>query len=365
MKAWLALLACMSLGAQAAEVTATGYGKSVEEALANARIAAVGQVAGTFVTGRSTLEGDTYHSRTDAYNGGQISRHQILSVDEENGLYAVRIRADVDTDKVNTVIVSDGAEIPALVTEQLDKARDDHEKTRKIVEALDDQAQAFAIEVTKVTYRNRGDFTDLTVEGQVVFSPKWYDDVRVMARTIGRKVDIGSKWREALWGLAALTAVVNPALQGTMFAVARHANPPPKPSPEYMVCLGKDNGWDIDECRETRHPFANIRGDGRLLVTGNLVQADGELPLGELQVDLGEALFLGVYPGRRVYFSKSAWERKFQRPGIVLFRKGVQPFEHVTTLPTRKLAQAASIRLAHTKAGKLQRIASSHDNDSR
>ncbi len=339
MKGWLALLACLSLGAQAAEVTVTGYGKSVDEALTNAKTAAVGQVTGTFVTGQSTLDGDTYRSRTDQYNGGRIRKHEILSVDEENGLFVVRIRADVDTDKINTVIVSNGAEVPALVADQLDQARDDHEKTRRIVEALDDPAQAFAVEVTKVTYRNRGELTDLTIEGQIVYSPKWYDDVRVMARTIGRKVDIGSKWREALWGLAALTAVVNPALPGTMFSVARYANPPPKPSPEHMVCFGKDNGWDIDECWETRHPFTNIRGDGRLRITGNLVQADGELPLGELLIDLGDELFLGVYPGRRVYFSKSATERKFQSPGIVLFRKGAQPFQEIVTLPTRNLMQ--------------------------
>ena len=33
MKRWIALLACLSLNAQAAEVTVTGYGKSVDEAL--------------------------------------------------------------------------------------------------------------------------------------------------------------------------------------------------------------------------------------------------------------------------------------------------------------------------------------------
>lgn len=82
MKRWLVVLACLGLSAQAAEVTVTGYGASVDEALANARTAAVGQVAGTFVTGQSTLEGDTYRSRTDEYNGGRIRKHEILSVDE-------------------------------------------------------------------------------------------------------------------------------------------------------------------------------------------------------------------------------------------------------------------------------------------
>lgn len=353
MRGWIALLTCLSLSAQAAEVSVTGYGKTVDEALTNAMTVAVGQVAGTFVTGQSTLEGDTYRSRTDQYNGGRIRKQEILSVDEENGLFAVRILADVDTDKVNTVIVSNGAEINARVADQLDSARDDHKKTRQIVEALDDPAQAFAVEVTQVTYRNRGELTDLIVQGRIVYSPKWYDDVRVMAKTIGRKVDIGSKWWEAMWGLAALSAAINPALPGTLFSVARHANPPPKSSPEHMVCFGKDNGWDIDECYETRHPFTNIRGDGRLRIYGGLVQGDGQLSFGELRLDLGDALFLGVYPGKRFYFSKSSTERKFQSPGIVLFRKGAQPFEQVITLPTEKLTQAGRIEFAGLRGGSL------------
>ena len=351
MKRWLVVLTCLGLSAQAAEVTVTGYGTSVDEALANARTAAVGQMAGTFVTGQSTLEGDAYRSRTDEYNGGRIRKHEILSVDEADGLFAVCIIADVDTDKVNTVIVSNGAEIDPQVADRLDSARDYHEKTRRIVKALDDPAQAFAVEVTKVTYHNRGELTDLVVQGRIVYSPKWYDDVRTMAKTIGRKIDIGSKWREALWGLAALTAAINPALPGTMFSIARHANPEPKASPEHMVCFGKDNGWDIDECYETRHPFTNIRGDGPLRVYGGLVQDDGWLPFGELRVELGEGLFMGVYPGRRVYFPKSAAERKFQSPGIVLFRKGAQPFEQVVTLPTWKLAQAGRIEFSGQRDG--------------
>ena len=351
MKGWFALLACLGLSAQAAEVTVTGYGTSVDEALANARTAAVGQVAGTFVTGQSTLEGDAYRSRTDEYNGGRIRKHEILSVDEDHGLFAVRILADVDTDKVNTVIISNGAEIDAQVADQLDKARDDDEKTRRIVEVMDDPAQAFAAEVKKVTYRNRGELTDLVLQGQVVYSPKWYDDVRVMAKTIGRKVDIGSKWADALWGLAALTAAVNPALPGTMFSIARHANPPSKPSPEYMVCFGKDNGWDIDECYETRHALKNIEGDGRLRIHGGLVQDGGQLPFAEFQIGLGEDLFLGVFPGRRVYFSKSGSERKFQSPGIVLFRNGAQPFKLAITLPTRTLTQAGRIEFTGLRGG--------------
>jgi hypothetical protein len=93
------------------------------------------------------------------------------------------------------------------------------------------------------------------------------------------------------------------------------------------------------------------KGDGRLRIDGGLVQGDHTLRFGEIQVDVGNELFLGVYPGRRVYFVKSATERKFQSPGIVLFRKGTQPFEQVVTLPTRKLAQAGRIEFAGLRGG--------------
>ena len=56
---WLLLAAALLCQtAQAEEVTVTGYGTTVDEALQNAKTAAVEQVAGTFITGKSTLEGD-------------------------------------------------------------------------------------------------------------------------------------------------------------------------------------------------------------------------------------------------------------------------------------------------------------------
>ncbi len=140
---------------------------------------------------------------------------------EQEGLFVVRIKAAVDTDKVNSVIVSTGMEITDALSAQLAKSRDDHEKTRRIVEALDDPAQAFAVQVQKVTYTNHGEMTDVLIEAQIAYSPKWYDDVRVMAKTIGRQVNIGSAWADVLWGLGALSAAVNPALVGIIHSAAR------------------------------------------------------------------------------------------------------------------------------------------------
>ena len=344
MKWFLLILSLVVTSAQSAEVMATGFGKTVDEALQNAKTAALEQVTGTFVTAQATLEGDHHHSRIDQYNGGLIRTHQVISVAEEDGLFIMLIKADVDTDKVNTVISSKGAEITESVADQLEKARDDFEKTRRIVAALDEPAQAFAVRVTKVRYRNRGEMTDVEVDGEIVFNPKWYDDVRLMARTVGRKVDIGSAWTEALWGLAALTAIVNPLITGTAFSVARMAQGTPKVSEEYMACFGKDNGWDVDECYEIRHPMPRTMRSHRLQLTGKLTLDDREMALGQLNVDSGWQMLLNVQVGQRIYFSKNGKERKFFNPGIVLFEKGNATFQHTFSERTATIGKATNVQ---------------------
>lgn len=344
---WLLFLpALLSLHLHAEEVTVTGYGKTVDEALQNAKIAAVEQVAGTFITARSTLEGDRYASRMDQYNGGLVRRHEVLSAFEQAGLVAVRIKADVDTEKVNSVIVSNDADINAPLADRIDKSRDDYEKTRQIVAALDDPAQAFAVQVGKVAYRNRGALTDIRSEVSIVYSPKWYDDVRVMAQTIGRKVDIGSKWAEALWGLAALSAAVNPALPGMLFSAARHTQGKPKSSEEYMVCFSRDAGRDVDECYEIRHPLTKTTDDNMLRLKGQLALNEEDMRLNEISVSPAELLYLHVWNGRRAYFSRSAKERTFHNPGIVLFRNGAATFDYEVTVPTEKLVQTGRLEFA-------------------
>lgn len=348
---WLLLLpALFSLNLQAEEVTVTGYGKSVDEALQNAKTAAVEQVAGTFITSQSTLEDGQYRSRTDQYNGGLIKRHEVLSAFEQDGLVAVRIKADVDTDKVNSVIVSSGAELTAPVADRIEKSRDDYEKTRQIVAALDDPAQAFAVKVGKVSYRNRGELTDILAEVSITYSPKWYDDVRLMAQTIGRKVDIGSKWAEALWGIAALSALVSPALPGTLFSIARHAQSTPKASKEYMVCFSKDAGRDVDECYEIRHPFGKTTQDNLVWLGGRLALSDEDIRLKETHVGAAEQLYLRVWNGKRAYFSRSSTERTFRNPGIVLFKAGAASIDYEVTVPTEKLRQAARLEFAILEA---------------
>jgi len=207
-----------SLTAVAEEVTSAGYGKTFDEALQNAKTTCVEQVAGTFIVGESSIEGDVYHSHIAQYNGGLITRYTVQTTQENDGLIEVVIKADVDTDKVNSMIVANSAHVSSDVSGKLEKSRDEYNKTQEIITALDETSQAYTVQVGEITYRNRGDLTDVSVQLKLMHSTKWLDDVRVMAKTIGREVDTGHA--DALWILGALSAVVNPLLPRVLFSAA-------------------------------------------------------------------------------------------------------------------------------------------------
>lgn len=179
----LILLALMLLGttAHAEWVTSSGYGKTFDEALQNAKQTCVEQIAGTFIVGESSVEQETYHSRIVQYNGGLITGYKLVSTHEANGLIEVRIHADVDARKVNNLIISNGANTTSDIPDKLKKSRDEFLKSQAMMTVLDDPAIAYAIEVGEIKYQNRGDLTDVTVQLKIVHSPKWLDDVRTFS----------------------------------------------------------------------------------------------------------------------------------------------------------------------------------------
>lgn len=120
--------------ALAVEIEATGYGQNTNEALINAKTAAIEKVVGTFVTGRTHVEDERARQRIDQYHGGRGRRYDILRSEIENGLIVIHIRADVDTDKVNTVAQNEGAEISAAAVDQLDADRDENQRALQILE---------------------------------------------------------------------------------------------------------------------------------------------------------------------------------------------------------------------------------------
>ena len=346
---WLLFIVFFSANLAAREVIATGYGTTVELALENAKTVAIEQVAGTFVTGQTTVADDSYRSRIEQYHGGLIRRYEVQWIEQSDGLISAKIAADVDSDKINTVLTDQGAEVSNDTADVLANAADEFERTGRIVAALDDPQQAFVVRIAKVTYRNRGPLTDVEIDAQITTNPKWYDDVRTMARTIGRKVDLGSAWSDALWGLAALSAIVNPMLPGTINHLARASEKKPQPSDEYAACFGRDMSRDVDECYEIRHPLERLTLRDRWPMELHLLDGEEEKVLARYFVNIRNRLFVEVRQGPNLYFTSSAKERRFENPGVLLFEQSMMPFKYATTWPTTALTEGAVFRMSLTK----------------
>ena len=130
--------------AEAMEISIADYEEFTQQAT-DAKTAAIEKVTGAFVTGRTALEEQRVRQSIHQYHGGRIRRYDIVESETENGLIVTRIRAEVDTDKVNTVALDQGAEIAPATVGQLNADRDENQRARKILEALDDPSQAYVV----------------------------------------------------------------------------------------------------------------------------------------------------------------------------------------------------------------------------
>lgn len=345
MKILIWLICLMVRSVLAAEVEAVGYGRTAEEALNNAKTAAIEKIAGTFVTGRTQIEDDNYRQRIDQYHGGRIRHYDILRSETENGFIVTRILAEVDTDKVNTVALDQGAGIAPVTIDQLNADRDEDQRARKILDALDDPSQAYVVRLLKTSYRNRGDKVDVTLEGIVFLNPKWVNDLKVLAQTMNCPVDLGSRWSDFFWGVSAFSAVINPALPGTIGHLARATQTKPEAGDTYMACFGETPGWDVDECHLIRHPLYHLSRNGRrdiqiMLDTGITSRQVGLFPI---NID---PLLPEVSSGQKVYFTQSAKERRFGFPGVLVYGKIAMPFQYTLTVSPEILQEGKSFLLS-------------------
>lgn len=183
-------LACVCNVAQAIEVTAIGYGSSSDEALQNAKVLATEYAASTFVTGKQELLNGKYKETLGQYNGGLIQKFVVKSTAVHAGVYEVTILADINADKINTIITT-GNVAPNTFSAQLEKIQDEHEKTRNALLAIDNASPRYGVVVDSSTYQIDQNETTIIYRFHVLWTPKWIDDVRQLAKTINRPLKSG------------------------------------------------------------------------------------------------------------------------------------------------------------------------------
>jgi hypothetical protein len=195
------IIAAVCNFAQAAEVTATGYGSSFDEALQNAKVLATEQVSSTFVTGKQELTNGIFKETLGQYNGGVIQSYIVKSVAISGGMYTVKIVATINTDKVN--VVAAPSTVPmAVIIPQVDKAASEYEKTADALAAINKASRPFAITSGSNTYTAYdGNIVNVVYHLNMIWNPKWIDDVRQLTRTIARSPVSGTTTKAVCYKL--------------------------------------------------------------------------------------------------------------------------------------------------------------------
>lgn len=179
--------------AQAVEVTATGYGSSFNESLQNAKVLATEYAASTFLTGKQELTGSKYKETLCQYNGGLVQKYTVKNTVVNAGVYAVTIQADVNTEKINKII-ADGESSPSVAVSRVEKAADEHRKTEAALATINLVSHPFVIVVDNSEYSTDGGRrVDIVYQLHLMWNPKWVDDVKQLAGSIGRPITESQK----------------------------------------------------------------------------------------------------------------------------------------------------------------------------
>jgi hypothetical protein len=296
--------------AQAIEVTATGYGSSSDEALQNAKVLATEYAASTFVTGKQELLNGKYKETLGQYNGGLIEKFVVKSTRIKTGIYEVTILADVNADKINTIITT-GNVAPNTFSSQLERIQDEYRKTAEALAAIENTTPRFGVVVDSSTYQVDDNRTTITYRFHVLWTPKWIDDVRQLAKAINRSLKTG-------W-----------------FSRARIDRQ------ESVVCFNEyrtNQPYNPDTC------FAMLELPDTLhhtiLIKATIHRIDGTQITQKFYVldDNGYEPSMSS-DNRKLYRGTSGW----QTPTLILFEKGKINKEWSITLPTKEIKNIAEV----------------------
>ncbi len=178
-------LMCACTTTSAKEVVAVGHGTTENSALQNAKREATYQVAGTFLISQTDIDRDSVKERISEYSGGFIRRYEVFSVSTQDDLVEVVIKADVDEGKINAVALSSGHLISEAAIAALENSRSSYEKLENALDTVMDNKNKIYTEIKSVKYTVTGLKTRVLIEFEAGWLPKWFDDLRSIAKTSG------------------------------------------------------------------------------------------------------------------------------------------------------------------------------------
>lgn len=171
-----------------AQVTATGYGSSYDEAIQSAKILAIEEIASTFVTGKRQLVNGKFDETLGQYHGGAVTHLVVKSAKVINGLHIVVIRADVSTNKVNSFVES--AESPTVASVLIDQYVTDRTEVEQAWRKISETTFPFvaADSQVKPTYQVEGSNVSITYTFNLTWNDKWIDDAIKLVKTVNQPI---------------------------------------------------------------------------------------------------------------------------------------------------------------------------------
>lgn len=319
--------------AQAEEVTVFGYGKDFDQALRSAKIAALEQVTGTWISSEHEFRNGRYSEDIVQYNGGVIKSYKVKSYDGEK----IEIVADVDVIKDNRV-GSSGKYVPNEMRNKLDRLEAKSDEIALAMYNLDNPSKALYTELQNIEYINKGNITEVKVTAVIKWSPKWYTDIYKLSQTIGRSRSpdyaVGNK---ISGGITSSMMAYNPLIAATFGMVTNTPEPSYKDS--QMLCFATSKKVIADDCYETGYEMSRFPSRLNMELWGldgtNLVTKNG------FAIDTSN-LYSKIYPGdTKSHRNTNAISGKYYQPGYALYSNGYEKFEVVFKVQTSKLKQVS------------------------
>jgi hypothetical protein len=260
-KTLLALLLASSF-ANAAEITASGFGGTYEAALENAKVAALEQGASTFVMSERNARQNRVDETIDEYTSGVIKTYKIVSHQKNMVGHEVTIIADV-VPKDNTIKKGKQSSFAPDFNE--------YDRREKIVNRLDNVGSAIYADVGAPNYKIGRNHTTVYVDVTIAWQPKWVGDMRSFTSTIAEKGSTSTNTHaEISAGVSnAIKGATGSGILGWMAWEATRPGPAPAMRDNQMVCFGTYRNSSVD-CRNLDVDIVSFPRSPRLVMVANV-----------------------------------------------------------------------------------------------
>jgi hypothetical protein len=238
MKTLLALLLLSATTCSAVEIVATGYGKTQQEALDNAKVAAVDRANGLWLNGQQNVRDGKYSEKITTYSGGVIRTYEIIDQTNER----VTIKADVIPRDKNGM-GTNSASVPEHVRRELGGRIDNQKRLKNAVQSMDDLSKAFNITVWDVRYNNVGANTQVTASVEISYNQKWLSDLKELTKEVGTKQNFHKDDPQYAEGVALSIVGYFSGIAsgiGSVIVASNKENSQPKTTDYPAVCIDKD-----------------------------------------------------------------------------------------------------------------------------